>query len=258
MIVTVKGKREISEFYKQSDPRFNSPRFKNGKDVLTAWVDKYNNLITGLTEEDAERIGKKIGKDLSPLSPFWNDYGIAITDRDLILNTAYPEDELKYLVLKSHYRVQADPLTPKATADYVIHSTLDEAKRVNSKASLKVKAFSLYAKLTMKDKRDLLKLYPGYAKTDNVAEEIIEANLFKEIEKDYEKFINRVEDKDRSTKVMVEELVANRIITKNKNMYKYGDDVLGHNLEATIDHLNDPANQGLKIALMQELKEVKK
>ena len=40
-------------------------------------------------------------------------------------------------------------------------------------------------------------------------------------------------------------------------MYKYGDDVLGHNLDSTIEHLEDPKNQGLKIALMQELKDVK-
>src|SRR5690606_23525302 len=156
------------------------------------------------------------------------------------------------------YRVQADPKVDNPLADYVLYSTLDEARKTVSNASLKIKAFSLYGKLSMQDKRDLLKLYPGYARTDNVADDIIEANLLKELEKDYQRFITRVEDKDRSSKVFVEELIANKILTKNKNMYKYGEDVLGHNLESTIAHLDDPKNQGLKIALMQELKEVKK
>lgn len=258
MIVTIKSKKQISEFFKQSDPRFNSSRFKGGKDVLTAWLDKYNTLHTGLSEEDAKRLGEKMGKDLNPLSPFWNEYGVVISDKDLILNTDYPEDELKYLLLKEHHRVQADPNTPKATADYIIHSMIEDAKRNNSKTSLKIKAYTLFGKLTMKDKRDILKMYKGYARTDNVLDEIIEDNLTKEMEKDYEKFISFAEDKERQVKVLVEELVAAHILTKNKNMYKYGEDVLGHNLDSTIAHLTDPKNQGLKIALMHELKESKK
>lgn len=257
MIVTVKNKKQVSEFFRQSDSRFNSSRFKGGKDSLTAWINRTGQLITGLTEEDEKRLGDILGKDLSKRSDFWLEYCIVITGDELVLYTENPEDELKYLVLKSHYRVQSDPSKPNALADYVLYSTLDEAKKTVSTASLKVKAYTLYSKLTEQDKADLLKLYPGYAKTTNVDPAIIEANLLKELEKDYSKFITRVEDKDRNSKVFVEELVANKILSKNKNMYKYGDDVLGHNLDSTIEHLEDPKNQGLKIALMQELKDVK-
>lgn len=258
MIVTVKSKKEISEFFKQSDPRFKGSRFKGGKDALTAWINKYGQLITGLTQDDEKRLGEQLGKDLSKLSNFWHEYAVVIKGDELVLYTENPEDELKYLVLKAHFRVQADPNVQNPIADYVLENTLDRAKQNVSTASLKIKAFSLYAKLTMQDKRDILKLYPGYSRTDNVLDEIIEDNLLKEVEKDYSKFINRVEDKDRNSKVFVEELVAAKILTKNKNMYKYGEDVLGHNLESTISHLDDPKNQGLKIALMQELKETKK
>lgn len=258
MIVTIKNKKEISEFFKQSDPRFKSSRFKGGKDSLTAYINRYGQLVTGLTTEDEERLGKALNKDLTIHSTFWYEYKIDITGEELILYTENPDDELKYLVLKAHWRVQKDPNVRNPLADYVLYSTLDEAKKKVSEGSLKVKAFALYAGLTMQDKRNLLKLYPGYARTDNVADEIVEANLMKELEKDYSKFITRVEDKDRNSKVFVEELVSAKILTKNKNMYKYGDDVLGHNLESTITHLDDPKNQGLKIALMQELKEHKK
>lgn len=258
MIVTVKNKKEISEFFKQSDSRFKSARFKGGKDSLTAYINRFGQLITGLSKEDEERLGKLLNKDLTVHSVFWHEYKIDIRGDELVLNTESPDDELKYLVLKAHWRVQEDPKVKNPLADYVLYSTLDEAKKTNAAGELKVKAFSLYAKLTMTDKRDLLKLYPGYARTSNVADEIIEANLFKELEKDFGKFIRLVEDKDRNSKVLIEELVANKIITKNKNMYKYGEDVLGHNLDSTISHLEDPKNQGLKIALMHELKESKK
>lgn len=257
-IVVVKSRKQISEFFRQSDSRFSSARFKGGKDSLTAWVNKYGQLVTGLNEEEEERLGKVLGKDLSKLSNFWLDYRVTITGDELILRTENPEDELKHLMLKAHWRVQNDPNKPNALADYVLESTVEKAKRNVSTASLKIKAYSLYAKLTMQEKRDLLKLYPGFAKTDNVQDDIIEDNLITSLEKDYAKFIRVVEDKDRNSKVFVEELVSAKILNKNKNMYKYGDDVLGHNIESTIAHLDDPKNQGLKIALMQELKESKK
>lgn len=258
MIVTVRSKKEISEFYKQSDSRFKGSRFKGGKDSLTAWINKYGQLITGLTEEDEIRIGKVLGKDLSKLSTFWHEYAVTITGDEVILDTSKPEDELKYLVLKAHWRVQADPSVPNPLADYVLESTLEKARVTVGIASLKVKAYTLYSKLTMNDKRSLLKLYPGYVRVENVNDEIIEANLIKELEKDFAKFIRLVEDKDLNSKVFVQDLVSAKILTKNKNMYKYGEDVIGHNLEATVAHLDDPKNQGLKIALMQELKELKK
>ena len=256
-IVTVRNKREISGFFKNSDPRFKSSRFKSGKDSLTAYTNKFGQLVTGLTEEDERELGELLSKDLSKHSPFWLDFKITIPGDSLTLHTDLPEDKLKYLVLKAHYRVQEDPAVPNAIADYVLESVVDKAKRNVSTASLKIKAYSIYSKLTMQEKRDLLKLYPGFSKTDNVQDEVIEDNLISVMEGDYEKFIRKVEDKDRNSKVFVEELVAAKILTKNRNMYKYGDDVLGHNIDSTIAHLDDPKNQGLRIALMQELKELK-
>lgn len=258
MKVIVKSKRQISEFYKRSDSRFNSPRFKNGKDVLTAWFNKFNVLQTGLSTEDAERLGALIGKDLSPISPFWNDYSVTIMDKDLILHTENPEDELKYLVLKAHYRVANGPDDANPIADYVIYDEVKEAVKTNEIASVKIKAYTLYSKLTMSQKREILKLYPGYMRTDNVEDALIESNLVKVMESDFSKFITIVEDKELNSKIFLKDLVTARILTKNKNMYKYGDDVIGHSEESTIEHLNDPKNQGLKIALIKELEGIKK
>lgn len=257
MRVVIKSKRQISEFYKNSDKRFNSPRFKNGKDVLVPWYNQYNILQTGLTEEDEVRLGKATGHDLSKTSSFWHDYHVVITDKDLILNTKYPEDELKYLVLKAHYRVASGPMDNKPLADYVIHNDLEEAERVNQNASFKVKGYTLYSKLSLAKKREILKLYPGFTRTDNVADELIEANLLRMMENDFKKFINLVEDKELNSKIFLKDLVTAHILSKNKNMYKYGDDVIGHSEASAIEHLNDPVNQGLKIALMKELEEAK-
>lgn len=259
MIVTIKNKKQVNEFYKNSDKRFNSPRFKNGKDVLMPWYNAHGILQTGLTEEDEERLGKSTGHDLSRLSSFWHDYSITITDKDLVLHTQYPEDELKYLVLKAHFRVANGARdTSKPLADYVIYNELEEAKKDTETASKRIKAYALYAKLSMAKKREILKLYPGYSRTDNVEDEIIEANLIKELDRNYDKFVRLVEDKELDNKIFLTDLLNAKILTKNKNMYKYGEDVIGHSEDSAIEHLNDPKNQGLKIALMKELQEIKK
>lgn len=257
--IVVKSKRQISQFHQNSDSRFKNSRFNNSKDVLVPWYDKYNQLHTGLTDEDAERLGKLLGQDLSKTSPFWLNYSVAITGKDLILNLNYPEDELKYHVLKAHYRVSdGTNEAQRPLSDYKIYDEVRESVTTTQKASVKIKAYSLYGKLSMSKKKDILKLYPGYRNVDSVADSVVEANLIKCMERDFEKFISYVEDSDLNTKVLITELVTAGILEKNKNMYKYGKDTIGHNEDAAIAHLNDPENQGLKIALMKELEELKR
>lgn len=238
---------------------FKSPRFKGAKDCITAYYDKYGSRITGLEVEDAEELGKIFKQDLSPASSFWDDYKIIMTSKELQLNLDKPEDKLKYLVLKSHYRVKSsiNDLS-KPTADYVIVNEQIEANAHISKAEEKIKAYSSFAQLTADQKADILRLYPSYTKTSNVDPKIIESKLFTELEKNFTKFNSLVSDVNRDMKVFLKDLVSASILTKNRTAYKYGNDPIGHNDEAAIDYLNSPENQALKVSLMKELKEFNK
>lgn len=238
---------------------FKAPRFKGAKDILTAFYDRFGSRITGLTLEDAERLGSIFKADLNPASPFWDDYKVIIGSKGLTLDTTKAEDELKYLLLKSHYRVKESVNdTSKPNADYVIVNEEIEAKSQLSKADVRIKAYATFASLTPSQKADILRLYPSYTRTDNVSPEVIEAKLLQEMEKDFAKFNRFTEDSNRDMKVFLKDLVSANILTKNRNAYKYGNDVLGHNDEATIEFINEPENQSLKLSLMKELKDYNK
>lgn len=238
---------------------FKSPRFKGAKDMICAYYDRYGSRITGLSISEADELGAKFKQDLSPSSPFWDDYKVIMTSKELVLNTDKPEDLLKYLLLKSHYRVKSSiDDKSKPNADYVIVDELVEANAVNSKAEAKVMAYATFAGLTSDQKAQILRLYKNYTRTDNVDPQIISSKLFTELEKDFEMFNRLATDANRDVKVFLKDLVTAGILSKNRTAYKYGKDVIGHNEEAAVDYLNDPDNQSLKISLMKELKEFNK
>lgn len=252
MIVKVKPIKKTQQW-----SGFQGARYKNCKHSLSAYYDNFGSMNTGLSDDDAERLGKILDKDLRNTSAFWYDYRVIMTDKELVLNLNKPEDELKYKFLENHYLVSKSEsdLNPKAV--YMIHNETEEAKSINTSATVKVKAYTLYSALTNEQKKDVLRLYPGFSKTDNVGDVIIDARLFEQMEKDPSRFVKLVEDKKRDMKVLLKDLVTNKILRKNKNAYYYGEDALGHDEESTITYLDDPSNQSLKIVLMQELESKK-
>lgn len=229
-------------------------RYKNTKDHVGSFYDKTGSIYTGLTPEDAERLGKALGKDLSRNSSFWHEFKVTMTDKDKILDLSNPEHELAYLFLLNHYRVAKSITEQSSNQDYVIVDENKEAEVINSKALIKRKANKLFDSLTTEQKKDILKLYPGYIKSDNVSAEIADARLYELLEGNPAKFVEYAEDKQRDSKVLIKDLVDVGILRKNRSAIYYGKDNIGHDEESAITFINDPQNQGLKVALLQELK----
>lgn len=240
-----KGKREWSGF--------QGIRYKNANHTITTFINKHRTMVTGLSPQDEERLGKIMDKDLRNTSPFWYDYKIILTDKDLILNLDNPEDELAYKVLSVHPKIQKSITDVNPYAEYVIHNETDEAKVINEGGSVKIKAYTIFGKLSPEQKRNILKLYPGFVKSDSVSEEIISSKLLQELENNPSKFVELAEDKNMEMRVLLKDLVAAGILKKNKSSYKYGTDFLGHDEDSTIAFINDPENQSLKITLINEL-----
>lgn len=236
---------------------FQGIRYKNTKHYLTAFYDKYGSMVTGLSDEDAERLGKILDRDLKNTSSFWHDFKVIMMDRELRLNLDKPEDELKYKLLLVHPLVKASEseLNPKAM--YVVYNEQEEAKVANTTSSVKIKANLLYSSLTANEKKEVLRLYPGYNRTDTVSSEVIDAKLYAQLEANPEKFVSIIEDKKRDMKILLKDLVTSRVLRKNKNAYYYGEDALGHDEESTITYLDSPEGNNLKVILMKELKSKK-
>lgn len=236
-------------------------RFKNTKDSLTPMYDYTGTIVSGLTQEDAERLGKILQKDLTPGSKFWSDYRVIMTDKERIFNLENPEHELAVKFLKGDKRVANSQeeldkgLYPYAS--YVIYDEEVAAIEKNKEFTAKRKATIEFNKLSIDQMIDILKLYPGFVNLTSVKPDVVEATLFELLEKDPTKFIGLVQDKKLDIKVFLKDLVNAKILRKNKTAYYYGEDCLGHDEESTITYLEEPKHQSLKIEFAEQLTKLK-
>jgi len=230
-------------------------RYKNTKDHIAPYMDSTGTVVTGLTRDDEERLGKLLKKDLSPSSPFWYEYSIIMMDKPKDFNLDIPEHELAYKFMLAHMRV-ANSITDRHQfpyADYVIYNEETEAQVKNKEFTNKRKANIEFEKLSLDQMVGILKLYPNYANLTSVSPDVISAKLYEELEKDSDKFLRLIGDKKLDMKIFLKDLVAAAVLRKNKSAYYYGDDNIGHDEESTITYLEDPENNGLKVALSKEL-----
>jgi len=235
-------------------------RYNKCQDSISPYFNSKGLVETGLTETEAEELGKKLGQDLNPNSPYWIDFRVVMSDKDVSFDTDNPLHELIHKFLLSHKRVANSllELDQFPHADYVITNETNEAKKQNIEFNIELEAFKEFAKLTPEDMRNILKLYPGNAKYGNSDTEIVQAKLAEQMKKDPETFVAIVKDKLKDSKIFLKDLVDARILRKNKQAYYYGEDCIGHDTESTITYINDPNNQSLKVALKQALESTEK
>jgi hypothetical protein len=227
-------------------------RYKNCSDYLSPYFTRSGNIYTGLTREEETRLGKEIRRDLAPSSDFWGSFFIKVGAKDIILNTEDPWDELKYLFLKGHKRVATSLTEVNPTATYVLIDKDAEAQQMNKYNQIRRKALKEFDKMSLDEMRKCLRVY-GY-KSDTLSNELLENRLNELVEKDPQKFFNLwVNNKQKETQFIIEAAIAKNIIRRNKNLYKYGEEVIGNSMEDAVVHLDNPLHQDLKIAITNEL-----
>lgn len=236
-------------------------RYKNTKDSLAPMYDHTGTIITGLTREDADRLGKILQKDLSPASKFWWEYRVLMTDKSREFNMDNPEHELAIKFLQADKRVaNSQEELDKGEfpyANYVIYDEEKAAKEKNKEFSVKRKAVAEFAKLSIDQMIDILKLYPGYVNMTSVTPDIIETNLYQKLEDNPARFLILTGDKKLDMKIFLKDLVNAKILRKNKSAFYYGEDFIGHDEESAITFLDDPQHQSLKIDLALQVKDKK-
>lgn len=233
-------------------------RYQRCKDYLSPYLDQGGVMVTGLNldeEREFEKLFRMEEGNLSKYSHYWNDYSFVMRDKERELNLNVAEDALAYKFLLAIKQVANswNEISDWPEATYVITDDVATATNKNMLNDIKIKASELFGKLSLDQMGKLLRLYPGYTTSSSVAPDVVKARLYEEMEKDPEKFIELVEDKALETKLMINQLVSLKVLRKNRNAYYYGADILGHDLDDTVDHIDNPENQGLKIALKQEI-----
>ena len=226
-------------------------KYKNCFDDLGPYLTRSGAMYTGLTMEDEKRLGSLLGLDLSRSStnPFWVNFRIRTSVNEIILDTADPLDELKYLFCKGHKRVKGSLLEQKATADFVLINRDEEAKVENSFNRIKRDAVKEFDKLTPTEIRKALRLF-GY-NAESMSSEVAENRLYTFVEANPNKFMDRwVNNKSREIEALIEIAISKNIIRRNKNIYKYGSEIIGNSLEDAVNFLMSPNNQDIRLAVM--------
>ena len=225
-------------------------------DYVGPYWTRSGNIYTGLTNEDARRLEKALGKqegELNPNSDFWTTFAVRIGAKDLILNTDRPMDELQYLFLKNHKRVAVGLSNIDPSKDYVMINSDAEAEQQNKANKTKREAYRELDKMSIEDMRKCLRLYG--MKSDTMSNELVEAKLTEQIEKSPEKFMLKwVNNADKDINYLIEEAIAKNIIRRNRSQYFFGTDMIGNGLDDAITYLKDKKNQEIKLAILQEIK----
>lgn len=249
-------------------------RFKNCSEYLGPYLTRSGQLYTGLEREDelqkvpygtnAIRLEKLLGYPENTLAnrkyeantndaSFWDTFCIKIQGtKDLVLDTDKPLDELQYIFLK-HYKRVADGLNNiNPSKDYVLVNKDAEATEINKINKRRRDAIVAFNKMSIDEMRKCLRLYGLIG--SSMSNEVVEAKLFELVEKDPDKFFTKwVNNTKKLIEFSIEEAIGKNIIRRNKNVYKYGTEVIGISMEDTVKYLEDPKNQDLKLAILSEL-----
>ncbi len=227
-------------------------KYKNCYEDIAPYWTRSGRIYTGLTKLDEERLGDELGVDLNANSEFWKEFFIRTTGTDLYLNLEDARDELKYLFLKNHKRVKNSFSERKATANFVLINKEEEAKKSNLYNKVKRQAIREFDSLSPEDMRKCLRLYGHNA--DSMGNELVENKLQEIVEGNPQGFLDRwVNNELRESESLVARAISANIIRRNKNIYKYGTEVIGHSLSDTARFLDEPKNRDIKVTIIKQL-----
>lgn len=217
---------------------------------------------TGLTLEEEKHFEEVLGLakgTLGKKSKWWGDLEIKMPAKQLKLNLGDPINEIKLKVMQASSKFANSQLELKKWphAEYVIVDEESEAQVEAIAIDKEIEAMEKFSNMSIEQKRGILKLY-GRKGIDNATESLIKTALHKEIKLDPSKFLELTNDKSLQTKTLVYDMVEHGILTKVRNYYKDGDEVIGNSIEEAVAYLDSPKNNTMKAALIDKLQKAKK
>lgn len=246
---------EVILRHKSKDPWAGVTKYKGCFDYISPLLTRSGGRHTGLTKEDEAKFEAELGMapgSLDPAAEFWVSFTVKITNKELILYTDRPWDNLRYTFLKNHKKVSNGMNDIKADAKFVLINGDVEAIETNKVNKRRRAAIKEFDKMSLEDMRRCLRLF-GY-KSDTMSNDLIESKMFENVEKDPEKFFLKwVDNKTKDTEYLIHTAIAKNIMRRNKNVYYYGTESIGTSLEDTIHYLDQKANQDLKISILGEV-----
>lgn len=235
------------------------------KTIICVNPDKVTGVLkTGLTEEEARDIEKRLGYPtghLNPNSDFWIDYKISIGVDDKIIDRSTAQGELEYKVLSARKIVAKDQgeLRTNPYAEFLMYDKEIEADESNKKRKKKVEAYKIFGELSNEEMRDILTAYGK--KPEEMSPKVMEDLLGQEVELDPAKFLSIAKDDNFEHKVFINKCLNSGILRKRGSMITVvnatdtedGKDIIGVDMEDSIRFIKDPKNNTFYLTLKKQL-----
>ena len=254
-----------SEFLKSNNIN-NALMFANTRAELVAPIDRTTGKVkTGLEGWSKEELADfEYDLQLNPgdlrSSDFWADFKIVVPPNGKWLDLNTPKGRLEYIVLCQIKTVakgmeELEKIKTAAnlqnSAVFVMRNAEDEAVGKVSKANVKRKAYDRAGKLGPEDMSNFL-VYMGQT-PQNMSRDIIESKVYEEVDLNPARFLQVLDSPTFKDVVFINKLLFHNILSQRGQAIYHGGQVMTNSLESAIAHINLPANQPLKLALMSDL-----
>lgn len=221
---------------------------------------------TGLTEEEAEKYGKKLNVDLSNRfnqeepHPFWNSKmgRIKLLNNTMVLDDTLALEFVKIKVCKASKFVAnsvkdwEQGMFPEAT--HVIYDESEEVDIKASKAKKRQEAVKLSLEMDRATQCDIIQILLDKSvrkQSDNYLVGEID-DLITDRTDDFLREAKK-DKKDLHVRAAVLEAIFRNILTKEGTAVFYLSDQIGYDLESAIAWFKDPQNQNMKVNILGKL-----
>lgn len=245
--------------------------FSGAEDWISPERDKNTGLIrTGLTDNEARELEIEMGlkpMDLSPYSTYWATKFKTITARvpkegTLLDLDRSAIDKVKFAFLKIHTRVAqsyTDALE-NPMANWVITSAEKEAKSESTKIRLRMDAVKRLSEMGIQEQLDFLKVYEEgkYKVSKASTADFTLSTIGKIVESNPQDFLDLLNNPDFKTMSFLQDAVVSGIIKKSgPKYYIVGGDLIGNTFLDTVQNLQKPEYNEIKISLKSKLDTLK-
>lgn len=245
---------------------------KNGEESFSrptsveALVDaETGQYATGLTVEEAQTYGAKLGVDLSPEfkldepHPFYSSpkMRIKLQNSTMIFNIDLPHDFVVVKMLKASKFVATTEEWEGGLKPFATHVVSDEDAEVRIKASkieLIEEAISISRSFDIEQKTNILQLLveePVKGRSPNYISTKLHG-IINETPQEFLKWAKASKD-DIYTRAFILEAYHRSVIRKEGSAYYFHDELLGYDMDTTVEFMLNPNNQKLKAIILGKL-----